>query len=83
MPISTYSTPITLSGIILSISSLIPGMNLRFMWTYINETGGFIDVSFEAFQTGTIARSPMLWFYTFFGYFLPPPGNMVVIFARE
>jgi len=63
--------------------SLIPGMSLRFMWTYIEKTGGMIDVAFEPIRLSTVLRSPTLVFYTFLGYFFPPPGNMVVVFRRD
>jgi len=63
--------------------SLIPGMSTRFMWTYINNTGGMIDVAFEPLRLSTALLSPNLLFYTFFGYFFPPRANMVVVFRKE
>jgi 2-polyprenyl-3-methyl-5-hydroxy-6-metoxy-1,4-benzoquinol methylase len=66
-----------------AIDSLIPGINTKFMWTYINNMGGMIDVAFEPMRMSTVLLSPTLLFYTFFGFFFPPRANMVIVFRRE
>jgi SAM-dependent methyltransferase len=65
------------------IDSLVPGISTRFMWSYINHTGGMIDVVVEPLRRGVILRSPTLLFYALLGYFFPPPGNMVISFRKE
>jgi SAM-dependent methyltransferase len=60
--------------------SLVPGVSARFMWTYIEETGGFVDAALEPIRAATILRSPRLLFYSFFGYFFPAKANIVVSF---
>jgi 2-polyprenyl-3-methyl-5-hydroxy-6-metoxy-1,4-benzoquinol methylase len=62
--------------------SLYPSVNTRFLWTYIHETGGMIDVCVEPPHTGAVLRSPRLWFAAFFGYFFPPPGNILLTLRR-
>jgi SAM-dependent methyltransferase len=64
------------------VDSLIPGMNLRFMWSYIQQTGGWMDATVEPIRFGTILASPSLLFYALFGKFTPPRGNMVVVFRK-
>lgn len=64
------------------MDSLVPGVNTRFMWTYINLMGGMIDAAVEPPGIWVILRSPALLFYTFFGYFFPPRGNMLVSFRK-
>lgn len=62
--------------------SLVPGVNTRFMWSYIAATGGYIDAAVEPPQTGLVARSPKLWLQALLGYFFPPKGNMLVTFRK-
>jgi hypothetical protein len=65
------------------VDSIIPGINTRFMWTYIKHTGGKIDAAFEPPSVASILRSPSLLFAALFGSLYPPPGNMVVVLRRE
>ena len=65
------------------VDSIIPGINTRFMWTYIRNTGGKIDAAFEAPSVASILRSPSLLFAALFGSLYPPPGNMAVVLRRE
>lgn len=58
--------------------SLYPGVNTRFMWTYVNTLGGFIDACVEPPRIDIIRSSPKLLFYAFFGYFFPPRGNILL-----
>ncbi|MFN8390445.1 MAG: class I SAM-dependent methyltransferase [Bdellovibrionota bacterium] len=62
--------------------SLIPTVNTRYMWSYINATGGMIDVCVQPMQKSVMFRSPRLLFEAFFGYFFPPRGNILVTFRR-
>jgi SAM-dependent methyltransferase len=64
------------------VDSVIPGMNLQFMWSYIRQTGGWIDASIEPIRLGKVLSSPSLLLYAFFGKFMPPRGNMVVVFRK-
>jgi 2-polyprenyl-3-methyl-5-hydroxy-6-metoxy-1,4-benzoquinol methylase len=63
--------------------TLYPGVNTRFMWTYIQKSGGFIDVCVEPPNMEIIRSSPLLWFYSLFGYFFPPRGNIMVSFRNK
>jgi hypothetical protein len=65
------------------VDSIVPGINTRFMWTYIRHTGGKIDAAFEPISVASILRSPSLLFAALFGSLYPPPGNMVVVLRRE
>lgn len=67
----------------LYIDSLVPGVNARFLWAYLDEFGGMIDPAFEPPRNGMILRSPKLLFYAFFGYFLPSRSNILVSFRKE
>jgi len=65
------------------VDSMIPGINTRFMWTYIKRTGGAIDVAVEPPRLKVILSSPRLLFYAFFGALFPPRGNMVGVFEGQ
>lgn len=58
--------------------SLYPGVNTRFMWTYVNKLGGLIDACVEPPRFDVVWRSPKLLFFAFFGYFFPPKGNILL-----
>jgi len=60
--------------------SLYPTVNSRFMWRYIQKTGGLLDAAVEPPQTGVVLRSPDLVFFALFGYFFPLGDNIVVSF---
>jgi SAM-dependent methyltransferase len=60
--------------------SLIPTVNSRFMWRYIEKTGGLLDAAVEPPRTDVVLRSPDLLFFAFFGYFFPLGDNIVVNF---
>jgi len=62
--------------------SLVPTVNSRFMWRYIDRSGGFLDAAVEPPRTGLILRSPDLLFFAFFGYFVPLGDNMIVTFRK-
>jgi rhamnosyltransferase subunit B len=64
------------------VDSLVPGINTRFMWTYIKQKGGRIDAAFEPPSVASILRSPALLSAALFGSLYPPPGNIVVVFRR-
>ena len=64
------------------MDSLVPGVNSRFIWSYIAATGGMIDAAVEPPRMGVILRSPKLIFNALFGYFLPPRGNILITFRK-
>jgi 2-polyprenyl-3-methyl-5-hydroxy-6-metoxy-1,4-benzoquinol methylase len=65
------------------VDSFLPGMNIRFMWTYIKQAGGYVDAGLEPMRLGTILRSPSLLFYALFGALFPPRANMMVVFRKQ
>jgi SAM-dependent methyltransferase len=60
--------------------SLYPAVNTRFMWEYVNQNGGFLDVCVKPLKISQILKSPKLFFYAFFGYFLPEHANILLTF---
>ena len=60
--------------------SLYPTVNSRFMWRYIQKTGGLLDAAVEPPRTGLVLGSPDLIFIALFGYFFPLCDNVVVSF---
>jgi SAM-dependent methyltransferase len=62
--------------------TLVPGVNTRFMWSYIQATGGMIDAAVEPPQPAAVLRSPKLLFESVVGYFSPPRGNILVSFRK-
>ena len=62
--------------------SLIPSVNSRFMWTYLERSGGLLDAILEPPRMDVIWRSPDLWFFACFGYFFPPGDQMIVTFRK-
>jgi hypothetical protein len=62
--------------------SLYPTVNSRFMWRYIQKTGGLLDAAVEPPRTGLVLASPDLLFFALFGYFFPLKDNIVVTFRR-
>ena len=62
--------------------SLVPTVNSRFMWTYIDKAGGLLDAAVEKPRLGLILTSPELVFWGFFGYFFPLGDNMMVTFRK-
>jgi SAM-dependent methyltransferase len=67
----------------LYIDSLVPGLNTRFLWAYLDEFGGVIDPAFEPPRADIVLRSPRLVFFAFFGYFMPPKSNILVSFRKQ
>jgi SAM-dependent methyltransferase len=62
--------------------SLVPTVNSRFMWQYIQKTGGLLDAAVEPPQAGLVLKSPEMLFLAFFGYFRPLGDNMLVTFRK-
>jgi SAM-dependent methyltransferase len=61
--------------------SLVPTVNSRFMWRYLDKAGG-LDAAVEPPRVGMVLGSPELLFLAFFGYFLPAHDWMMVSFRR-
>jgi SAM-dependent methyltransferase len=62
--------------------SLFPTVNSRFLWTYVAKTG-LLDTAVEPPRTSLVLRSPDLWLFAFFGYFLPRRDNILVSFRKR
>ncbi len=62
--------------------TLYPTVNTRFMEEYVRATGNVIDVVVEKPRPDVVLRSHRLLFHAFFGYFAPPPGNMMFFFRK-
>ena len=62
--------------------SLIPTVNSRFLWRYLDRAGGLLDTAVEPPKVGLVLRSPELLFLAFFGYFMPLGDNMLVTFRK-
>lgn len=62
--------------------SLFPTVNSRFLWRYLAKTGQ-LDTVAEPPRIDLILKSPELWFFAFFGYFLPPRDNILVSFRKQ
>jgi SAM-dependent methyltransferase len=62
--------------------SLVPTVNSRFMWRYIQKTGGLLDAAIEPPRTGLVLTSPEMLFLAFFGYFRPLGDNILVTFRK-
>lgn len=63
--------------------SLVPTVNSRFMWRYIQKTGGLLDAAVEPPQTAVVLKSPEMLFLAFFGYFRPLGDNILVTFRKQ
>lgn len=63
--------------------SLYPTVNSRFMWRYIQKTGGLLDAAVEPPRARLVLSSPDLLFFAIFGYFFPLGDNMVVSFRTS
>jgi hypothetical protein len=61
---------------------LFPFVNSRFGKAYLRRIGNTMDALLEKQTPGVIFGSPRLLFYAFFGYFLPPKGNITVFFRK-
>ncbi|OGX21910.1 MAG: hypothetical protein A3K54_04795 [Omnitrophica WOR_2 bacterium RBG_13_44_8] len=62
--------------------TLYPTVNYRFIVTYMRYAGNVLDAIFEPPRVGMVISSPLLLFYTFFGYFFPPRSEMMIFFHR-
>jgi SAM-dependent methyltransferase len=60
-----------------------PFVNTRFLWSYVQATGGFIDVCVKPLQLGIVARSPRLILNALLGYFAKERGNILVTFKKK
>jgi SAM-dependent methyltransferase len=63
--------------------SLFPTVNSRFLWRYMEKSGGLLDTAVEPPRTGLVLRSPDLLFFAFFGYFLSPGDWILVSFRKN
>jgi len=62
--------------------SLVPTVNTRFMWEYINQNGGFLDVCVQPLNLSMVFRSPRLILYALLGYLWPERGNILMSFRK-
>jgi SAM-dependent methyltransferase len=62
--------------------SLYPTVNSRFMWRYIEKSGGLLDAATEPPRQGVILGSPEMLFLALFGYLFPARDNMIVTFRK-
>ena len=62
--------------------SLVPLVNSRFMWKYVEQSGGFIDIAVEPPKAGVVLTSPALLFWAVAGYFFPPGDNLTAVFRK-
>jgi 2-polyprenyl-3-methyl-5-hydroxy-6-metoxy-1,4-benzoquinol methylase len=62
--------------------SPIPSINMRFMWAYLNRSGGMLDAMVEPIKWRLVFSSPKLIFCALFGYVFPEPGNMILAFQK-
>ena len=62
--------------------SLVPTVNARFMWRYIEQTGGFLDAAVEPPKPSVVWRSPEMILLAVFGFFFPLGDNMLAGFRK-
>ncbi|MDR9405054.1 MAG: class I SAM-dependent methyltransferase [Halothece sp. Uz-M2-17] len=62
--------------------TLLPGVNTRFILSYVKRLGNMIDCLEDPPHIGMVLTSPLLLFYFFWGYFFPTPGNVIILFRR-
>ncbi|MEO8130693.1 MAG: class I SAM-dependent methyltransferase [Bryobacteraceae bacterium] len=62
--------------------SLVPTVNSRFMWRYIQKSGGLLDAAVEPPKTAMVLKSPAMVFLAFCGYFVPLRDNILVTFRK-
>jgi SAM-dependent methyltransferase len=62
--------------------TLIPGVNTRFLMSYIQLMGNHIDAAFDPPEIGKIVRTPRMLLHAAFGYFMPPGGITIVVFRK-
>jgi SAM-dependent methyltransferase len=55
-----------------------PGVNNRFLWSYMKRAGGYVDYVVEDPKPGIVMKSLSLQVFMFIGYFLRYPGYMTI-----
>lgn len=60
----------------------VPGVNTRFLMSYVAATGNVIDAAFEPLDVGALLQSPRTLWAAIAGYFSPPPGTLSVVFRK-
>ncbi len=63
--------------------SLVPTVNSRFMWRYVEKSEGLLDAAVEPPNAKLVLRSPELMGLAFFGYWLPAGDNILVTFRKN
>jgi SAM-dependent methyltransferase len=63
--------------------SLIPTVNSRFMWRYVEKSEGLLDAAVEPPNTKLVLGSAELMKLAFFGYWLPAGDNILVTFQKN
>jgi 2-polyprenyl-3-methyl-5-hydroxy-6-metoxy-1,4-benzoquinol methylase len=62
--------------------SLYPTVNSRFMWRYVERSGGMLDAVTEPPRQGVVLHSPEMLFWAFFGWLFPQRDNIIVTFRK-
>jgi len=63
--------------------SLVPTVNSRFMWRYVEKSDGLLDAAVEPPNAKLVLGSPELIRLAFFGYWLPAKDNILVTFRKN
>lgn len=63
--------------------TLFPGVNTRFIKSYVRRLGNLIDVAVERPRLWATLSSPALVSYVFFGYLFPERANLTAFFRRD
>lgn len=59
-----------------------PFVNWTFLRSYLESGDDTLDAGFDPPRIASIALSPKLWFYGFFGYWLPLRSEMIALFRK-
>lgn len=65
------------------VDTWFPFLNMSFLWAYVDQTGGFVDVLFDKPAWGVLFQSPSLLVKALFGRFTPSPVYMTCAFEKQ
>jgi SAM-dependent methyltransferase len=63
--------------------TLVPTVNSRFMWRYVENSEGLLDAAVEPPNAKLVLRSPEMVMLMFFGYLMPAGDNILVTFRKN